>query len=414
MLRWLALPPYRNQWIALLVGLGLPFLITQIANPVEQSTCGSSQPNFLVMAGGGAPAYNEIALEKNVLYFQRTLQALGFDPAMASTFFANGTDGQATVRYLNGPKESFKAPEIPHLSGASTLSNFQTWMQHTLERQAGQTGQNPIFFYFTGHGHRNPANLDNNAMILWGEDLLSVQDFATSLDQLPQSTPVVTMMSQCYAGSFANLIYEGGDPDRPVALQTRCGFFATIKTRTSVGCTPEVNEADYRDYSSSFFAGLSGRDRTGQPVASADYGRDGRVSYAEAHAFAKVDEQSTDLPVSTLEVWLQQQAESSQQQILNQPITTVLASARPEQKYVVESLAQQFKFNLAQSYLTSTKTLGQTFGQPTQEQDAFVRRLGMELVNIGMEKQIRDSNDAAKIAVINRLTQCEAGSWIAP
>ncbi len=205
------------------------------------------------MGGGGAPSYNEIALEKNVLYFQRTLQT---------------------------------------------------------------NDQRPIFFYFTGHGYRNPRNLDNNAMILWQEELLSVQQFAASLDQLPQTVPVVAMMSQCYSGSFANFIYQGGDPRRPVALQTRCGFFATIKSRPSVGCTPEVNEADYRDYSSSFFAGLSGPDRTGQRVASANYNRDGRVSYAEAHAFAKVDEQSTDLPVSTLEVWLQEQTGRSQQQIL--------------------------------------------------------------------------------------------------
>jgi hypothetical protein len=72
-----------------------------------------------------------------------------------------------------------------------------------------------------------------------------------------------------------------------------------------VGCTPAVNEADYRDYSSSFFAGLSGRDRTGKPVPSADYDGDGKVSYAEAHAFAKVDEYTTDLPISTSETWLQ-------------------------------------------------------------------------------------------------------------
>ena len=134
---------------------------------------------------------------------------------------------------------------------------------------------------------------------------------------MPRQTPVVAMMAHCFSGSFANFIYEGGDPKRRVALQTRCGFFATVSTLPSVGCTPEVNEADYRDYSSSFFAGLSGRDpplgaalryRTGKTVASSDYNKDGRVSYAEAHAFAKVDEKSIDLPISTSEAWLQSKA----------------------------------------------------------------------------------------------------------
>ncbi|MBF2045957.1 MAG: caspase family protein [Elainella sp. C42_A2020_010] len=366
----------------------------------------SANPNFLVMGGGGAPSYNEIALEKNVLYFQRTLQALGFNPAAVSLFFANGTDGQATVRYRNGQKDLFKVPEIPYLTGASTLSNFQNWMQRTLQTN----DQRPIFFYFTGHGYRNPRNLDNNAMILWQEELLSVQQFAASLDQLPQTVPVVAMMSQCYSGSFANFIYQGGDPRRPVALQTRCGFFATIKSRPSVGCTPEVNEADYRDYSSSFFAGLSGQDRTGQRVASADYNRDGRVSYAEAHAFAKVDEQSTDLPVSTLEVWLQEQAGRSHQQILAQPMVTLLATARPEQRYVVESLMQRFGMNKTQSFLETGQAVASRM-PPSSEQQAYLTRLGMELINIGMEKQLREQGNTMQIATIDRLIACESRSW---
>ncbi len=391
----------RYHALGILLGISLPVWCSGVAHSASAtvSTCQSTTPNFLVMAGGGAPSYNEIALEKNVLYFQRTLKTLGFDPAAASTYFANGTDGQATVRYLNGTKEQFKPPEIPHLAGASTRDNFYSWMQQA---------SGSVFFYFTGHGYRNPADSNNNAMILWGEDPLSVQEFTTTLDQLPATTPVITMMSQCYSGSFANLIYEGGDPKNPVTLRTRCGFFATVKTRTSVGCTAEVNEADYRDYSSSFFAGLSGRDRTGKAVASADYDQDGRVSYAEAHAFAKVDEQSTDLPVSTLEVWLQEQAGETQQQLLNQPMEALLSTARPEQTYVVETLTQQLDLDAGQSFRDNITALS---APPSQNDQAYLVRLGMELVNIGMEQQLRAQGDSDKIAVIERLVNCESGAW---
>lgn len=390
--------------IGVLTGFLLPL---NSAHAINTTACqgNPSNTNFLVMGGGGAPSYNEIALEKNVLYFQRTLQTLGFNPAAVSTFFANGTDGQRSIRYMNGQKELFKAPEIPHLAGAATLSNFQSWLQQTIQTEDNR----PVFFYFTGHGYRNPMNLDDNAMILWGEDLLSVRQFATSLDRLPQTVPVVAMMSQCYSGSFAHFIYQGGDSRQPIALQSRCGFFATIKSRPSVGCTPEVNEADYRDYSSSFFAGLSGRDRTDQPVASADYNRDGKVSYAEAHAFAKVDEQSTDLPVSTLEVWLQEQAlGNSQQQILSESINTLLSSARPEQKYVVNTLMQKFGFDPNQSYLANAAAVS---SQQSEEQEAYKTRLAMELVNVGIEKRLRERGDVEKISVIDRLITCEGGSW---
>ncbi len=373
-------------------------------------SCGRSQtePNFLVMAGGGAPSYNEIALEKNVLYFQRTLQAMGIDPAAASIFFANGNDGEATVRYINESRqEVFKAPDIPNLLGPSTLGNFQRWMQ-----EVPQTGENqPVFFYFTGHGYHNRQNDDNNAMILWGEELFSVQRFAQMLDDLPQETPVVTMMSQCYSGSFANFIYEGGDPQRPVALQTRCGFFATIKTRPSVGCTPEVNEADYRDYSSSFFAGLSGRSRTGQPVASADYNQDGQVSYAEAHAFAKVDGQTTDLPVSTLEVWLQNQVtRSDREQLLDQAIAPLLTSARPEQKQVVEAFMAKFKLNPNLSVNANLRRLPPHV-MDTEVEQAYLTRMVMELVNISMEQKVRDRGNAVELEVLDRLVNCESSSW---
>ena len=145
--------------------------------------------------------------------------------AAPTIFFANGNDGQATVRYLDPlGQERFKVPEIEHLSGPATHANVQHWLD-TYPQTAAGAENCPVFMYFTGHGALNANNDDNNAMILWEEALLSVQDLAQTLDRWPTDTPFVTMMAQCYAGSFANLIYEGGDPAQPVALQSRCGFF---------------------------------------------------------------------------------------------------------------------------------------------------------------------------------------------
>lgn len=245
---------------------------------------------------------------------------------------------------------------------------------------------------------------------MWNEQQLSVKQLAQILDQMPRQTPVVAMMAQCFSGSFANFIYEGGDPKRPVALQTRCGFFATVSTLPSVGCTPEVNEADYRDYSSSFFAGLSGRERTGRAVASADYNKDGLVSYAEAHAFAKVDEQSIDLPVSTSEAWMQSKVSEQQQEaILNQPISQMLKTARPEQRYVVTSLLKTFGLDAQKSFMRNLDL--STSKVETAEQQAYLTRLRMELINIGSEKQLRASRNQEDTATLDRLVKCEGGSW---
>jgi hypothetical protein len=409
--------------------LALPFLLGSIASLVmltpqagqtpqqpervsqlrgNSANCRNDRQSFLAYGGGGAPSYNEIALEKNMLYFQRTLAATGYDPAIAPIFFANGTNGKATVRYLDAKgKEKFKVPEIPNLQGASTPAN----LQRSLQQIAQDPQAHALFFYFTGHGDRNEKNLNNNAMWMWGDQQVSVQQFTQMLDRLPAKMPVVTMMSQCFSGSFANIIYTGGDPNKGVALRTRCGFFATVKTNPSVGCTPEVDEADYRDYSSSFYAGLSGRDRLGKAVPSADYNRDGRVSFAEAHAFAKVDEQTSDLPISTLEAWLQEQSNRQQrQQIWARPIATVVKTARPEQRYVVDTLIQKFQLRPDQSFEQVVNTLTKAKRLKSEADEAYITRLGMELIDISLEQQLRATGNAKMIDVLDRLVKCEARS----
>lgn len=379
-----------------------------LIEPDPEPTATDLPARFLVVAGGGAPSYNEIALEKNVLYFQRTLDTLGLDQERASLWFANGNDGRATIRYLDRQgQEKFKVPDIPRLQGAATYSHVRQWLQGYPTTLSGLRGQ-PLFFYFTGHGSLNAENPQNNALILWGERSIAVEELATWLDQWPQTTPFVAMMAQCYGGAFANLIYEGGNPQNPVAPQSRCGFFATVNDRPSVGCTPLVNEADYRDYSSSFFAGLSGRDRVGNRIEPADYNLDGRVSYAEAHAFTKVDSHTPDWPISTLEAWLQEQATEAQvQEILSAPITTWERQARPAQRYVIRSLSQRLGYDRAQPFAPQA----QAQAPENEVHGAFIMRLQMELITVAMEHRVRDGEDGEAIATLEQLLACEAGSW---
>ncbi|MEM6517843.1 MAG: Caspase domain-containing protein [Cyanobacteria bacterium P01_C01_bin.70] len=385
---------------------------TDQVSPGETVTDAETASTFLVVAGGGAPSYNEIALEKNVWYFQRTLTHLGAVVADATVFFANGNDQQATIRYLDPlGQEQFKAPDVEFLTGAATRTNVQGWLDAYPQTDAG-IEDCPVLMYFTGHGALNPQNNDDNALILWEEALLSVQDLAQTLDHWPTDIPFVTMMAQCYSGSFANLIYEGGDPEQPVALQSRCGFFATIKTRPSVGCTPLVNEADYRDYSSSFFAGLSGRDRLGHPVASADYDTDGQVSFAEAHAFAKVDGETSDWPISTAEAWLHQQAlETDKVNILAAPMVEWLAVAPPERRFVIQALSAKLGYNLTTAFADSPTPRARWSSPPQEVLTAYHQRLRMELINVGMEQAIRSSGDQTTITTLEKLLACESGSW---
>ncbi|MBE9032964.1 caspase family protein [filamentous cyanobacterium LEGE 11480] len=380
-------------------------------NVAQTSGCAAkrTKPDFLVFGGGGAPSYNEIAIEKNVLYFQRTLKALKLTASQSLIYFANGNNGEKTIRFIDPQtqKQRFKAHEITGVRGPATWTNLRS----ALTQAAKSASKSPLFFYFTGHGNRNRRNVDNNTMILWNEHEVTVQDWATQLDRFPPEKPVVTVMVQCFAGAFANFIYEKGDPKRPVAPQTRCGFFATIKYRPSVGCTPEVNEADYEDYSSSFFAGLSGMNRVGQPVAAADYDQDGRVTYMEAHAFAKIDEQASDLPISTSEAWLRNRADRQLvDATMAMAIEQVLKTARPEQRYVVEAISQKFRFDRSQSFLKNVDALPVT-AKVDELPKTYLTRLQLELINIAAERAVRSAPDKTAIQVLDRLLNCESGSW---
>jgi hypothetical protein len=254
---------------------------------------------------------------------------------------------------------------------------------------------------------------------------LYVKYLAKALDrlELPSQTPVVAVMAQCYAGSFANFIYREGTPARGVSPQLRCGFFATVKSRVSVGCTPEVDEAEYQDYSTSFFTGLSGYDRKRESVApedSADYNHDGRVSYAEAHAFAKVHEQTSDRPISTSEAWLQRRAEVLDTHVITRrPLRELMEKGRPEQGYVVKSLATRLGLDLDQSWDATHPDFVGDEDEDEEEAAAarardYEERLRMELINIGMEERLRQTGGAEELAVLDRLLTCEQGSWDAP
>ncbi|NER81542.1 MAG: caspase family protein [Leptolyngbya sp. SIO1D8] len=390
----------------------LPFHVRLLSHQWGQAEIRQPSTRFLVVAGGGAPSYNEIALEKNVQYFQRSLAHMGWNPAFATVLFANGTDGRASVRYLDLlGRERFKVPNIDYLTGAATETAVRQWFQDASSNQSDMR-HCLTFFYFTGHGNLNKDNADNNDLILWEEGLLSVQELAGMLDQWPPEIPFVTMMAQCYSGAFANLIYENGDASQPVALQTRCGFFATVKTRPSVGCTPLVNEADYRDYSSSFFAGLSGQDRVGHPISSADYDANGQISFAEAHAFAKVDGETSDWPISTSESWLQEQASTEQiKAILQQPMQAGLAQARPEQQYVITALAAKLGYDLQMAFENSPTPQEKLLGFSQEILSAYRMRLRMELVNVGVEARLRSEGNQEAIATLEKLLGCEASSW---
>jgi hypothetical protein len=111
-------------------------------------------------------------------------------------------------------------------------------------------------------------------------------------------------MVQCYSGGFANCIFNEEDPKKGVSAANRCGFYATVHNRPAAGCTPDVDEENYQEYSSSFWAAMCGHSRTGQPIEPRDCNSDGCISFAEAHGYAVMTANTIDIPVKTSDAFL--------------------------------------------------------------------------------------------------------------
>ncbi len=195
----------------------------------------------------------------------------------------------------------YRNHQVSGIRGGLNRDNLDRWFS---EVGSKLPADDRLILYVTGHGGRGDKETVNTQLMLWDHSSISVHELALLVDKLPQDLPVVMVMVQCFSGGFANLIFEGGQPDKPLARANRCGFFATVHDRIAAGCTSDIDEADYHEYSSAFWAAIAGQTRTGEPVAPPDLDHDGVVSFNEAHAYALITSNTIDISVKTSDALL--------------------------------------------------------------------------------------------------------------
>jgi hypothetical protein len=316
----------------------------------------------LVVGGGPNPQNNQAAIESNVHYLLRLLPR----EAACTVHFADGDPKHATVVFEAETKEApagervlalllqrrgmapqtvlrFRAPSLPRLDGAAKKAEVAASFERL--RAENGTPDRPLLLYFTGHGSKaRDGNLHNNVFDLW-DGALSVREMAAHLARVPARQPVTLVMVQCFAGSFGNLLFGDGDPQGALLDRDIAGFFAATPDRMAAGCTPAIDEAEYHDFSSYFFAALTGRDRVGRPVTGADYSRDGRVGMDEAFAYTLIHDASIDVPVCTSDVFLRRVVSTPEAEVFRTPYSQVTAWASPAQRAALEALSRSLKLS---------------------------------------------------------------------
>ena len=321
---------------------------------------------FLTIGGGSSPAANQISLEKNVLFFQRLLQEQKHELSHNDIYFADGRAAGDDLQVMDRdsvPKANrlmaeflgsqrnlgllYRNHEIVGVRGDTTPTSIRGWFT-----DVGSTmhSGDRLVLYVTAHGNSSDdRNAPHDTTIsLWNNRSIKVSEVVALLDKLPRGVHVVAVMVQCHAGGFARFIYNEGAPDKGLSAQHRCGFFATVHDRPAAGCTPEINESTYVEYSTYFLEAIAGHTRTGQPIDVPDYDGDGNISFAEAHAYTVLTAGTIDLPITTSGEFLGIEslfANDRYPELLSDTAAwgTVLPLATPPEQAVLKGLSLQLQ-----------------------------------------------------------------------
>jgi hypothetical protein len=309
-------------------------LLVALVGALSQSSLAPSaaaKDYFLTIGGGYDATGNQISLEKNILFQQSVLASERPDKPTFKVWFADGNDPHPDVQCRDPKFEEtcpvarrllsevlgdedkmdlvYRSNQVPNLDGPSHLKAVRDRFRDVAS--SVRPGDR-VIIYVAGHGGRAkqaerrgrrasvpPANPYNTSFYFWNTEAVTASEFTQWLDRFPRDAEVVLVMVQCYAGGFSHAIFKQADAAKGLSDHARCGFFAQVHDRGAAGCTPDANEADYEEYSSYFWGALAGKSRVGEALASADYDRNGQVSFAEAHAYAMIESNTIDVPVRT-------------------------------------------------------------------------------------------------------------------
>jgi hypothetical protein len=298
--------------------------------PLAAFTPARAEDHFLVIGGGYEAGGNQVSLEKNVLLFEKLVREQYPSGAPLDLFFSDGNDPGRDVQFIEPESslpranlllarvfretenlgESYRTHAEMPLKGGTARANIDRWF--ATEARSLKSGDR-LIVYATAHGGQGAKGEPRNTtLLLWGNERITVRELAGQLDKLAPGVRVLLVMVQCYAGGFADLVFKNADFDEGAPRENLCGFFATTHDRPAAGCTPDVDEENYHEYSTYFWEAIRGRTRGGQSVtATRDLDDDGAVSFAEAHAYSLIQATSVDIPVKTSDAFLRRHSRPS-------------------------------------------------------------------------------------------------------
>lgn len=333
----------------------------------------AAQDHFLVIGGGYSPSGNQVSLEKNVTFFRKLLSEK-YSPAQShDLFFADGQRPESDIQYMVPMDEVPKANQymaaifgslgklnlkyrnstLENVTGISNNKSIDQWFSKS--KDVIQEGDR-LFIFVTAHGGKSvdKKNKYNSRLYLWGGQIIDAKKLASHIGALPKDVDVVVVMVQCFSGGFSHLIFKEALEANGMAKRNICGFYSTVHSRVAAGCTPDINEKNYQEYSSHFWAAIRGKSRMDEDVESADLNGDGKVSFSEAHAYTLIQSETIDIPVKTSDAWLrkfsQNESVKDSEILPSSPYYTLIRHAEVNELAVLDGLSYQLNISGLDKY----------------------------------------------------------------
>ena len=213
----------------------------------------SAQFHTLMINGGGRRQSNYQSHLLHVKQLRELLFKWGVQNSHITILSADGSDPGADLAVRDPQRERdfwrltgtrLEKPlrnrirfENSEISGATlepaTRESIRRWFETATGRLLpGDT----LFLYVTDHGTKGKKDSLDNAITLWGrgEDL-TVTELRELVAMLDPEVRVVALMSQCYSGAFADLMYASAGDDLPRG--NICGFFLRLPTDVPTAVT---------------------------------------------------------------------------------------------------------------------------------------------------------------------------------
>jgi hypothetical protein len=379
---------------------------SEIQKRVSESE--DQQFNLLIWGGGYSASGNEVSLESNVRYLLRQKDEIGLSKFRTKTLFSDGLDAARDIKYRD---PSFTVPETNLIlaeifgstrgiynqyrnnqlkaDGASSIKGFDKWLKDV--NSSSKRTSNLI--YFTGHGGKGEKKTPyNTTAYLWNNYKFRVSEFTKKLDSLPSEQTFILVMVQCYSGGFANYIFREGDSKKGLHPQVRAGFFATVHDRVAAGCTPDIREENYQEYSTHFWEALCGESRIGKKIQKPDFNGDGSTSLTEAHAYVVIHSNTIDIPIKTSDVFLRRFSSFEPPKEEN-PVTDLIRNAKDLLSGTDSNFSKQEIID--NHWLLKTDPISKILVKASPESNAIIKALAQRL-SLHSEKLFQETEDKIK------------------